>query len=268
MLKYPESTENRTDNITHPVSAAPRAFCNSQHLMTCGQSACLCSQAAFNSLQLIKPFTESHYRARHLCWGCTNMNKCQGLQELFVSREDRWRVSAHSWQALSCTRESVERWGSWDAACAPVDKLCVWLWRKGWLFLICTNGQGVLPAALDWGSLAAAAAAAKSLQSYPTVRPHRRQPTRLPCPWDYPGKNNRVGCYFLLQCLKMKSEREVVQSCLTLGDPMDCSPPGSSVHGIFQARVLEWGAIAFSGGTALEFINIKTKVGLPWWSTA
>ena len=152
MLKYPESTENRTDNITHPVSAAPRAFCNSQHLMTCGQSACLCSQAAFNSLQLIKPFTESHYRARHLCWGCTNMNKCQGLQELFVSREDRWRVSAHSWQALSCTKESVERWGSWDAACAPVDKLCVWLWRKGWLFLICTNGQGVLPAALDWGT--------------------------------------------------------------------------------------------------------------------
>ena len=152
MLKYPESTENRTDNITHPASAAPRAFCNSQHLMTCGQSACLCSQAAFNSLQLIKPFTESHYRARHLCWGCTNMNKCQDLQEFFVSREDRWRVSAHSRQALSCTRESVERWGSWDAACAPVDKLCVWLWRKGWLFLICTNGQGVFPAALDWGT--------------------------------------------------------------------------------------------------------------------
>ena len=55
-----------------------------------------------------------------------------------------------------------------------------------------------------------------------------------------------VGCHFLLQCMKVKSESEVAQSCLTLSDPMDCSPPGSSVHGIFQARVLEWGAVAFS----------------------
>ena len=76
--------------------------------------------------------------------------------------------------------------------------------------------------------------------------PHRRQPTRLPRPWDSSGKNTGVGCHFLLQCMKVKSEREVVQSCLTLRDPMDCSPPGSSVHGIFQAKVLEWGAIAFS----------------------
>ena len=78
------------------------------------------------------------------------------------------------------------------------------------------------------------------------MRPHRRQPTRLPCPWDSPGKNTGVGCHFLLQCRKVKSESEVTQSCPTLCDPMDCSPPGSSVHGIFQARVLEWGAIAFS----------------------
>ena len=70
--------------------------------------------------------------------------------------------------------------------------------------------------------------------------------TRLPCPWDSPGKNTGVGCHFLLQCMKVKSEREVAQSCLTLSDPMDCSLPGSSIHGIFQARVLEWGAIAFS----------------------
>jgi len=67
--------------------------------------------------------------------------------------------------------------------------------------------------------------------------------TRLPCPWDSPGKNTGVGCHFLLQCMKAKSESEVAQSCPTLSDPMDCSPPGSSVHGIFQARVLEWGAI-------------------------
>ena len=79
-----------------------------------------------------------------------------------------------------------------------------------------------------------------------SVRPHRRQPNRLPRPWDSPGKNEGVGCHFLLQCMKMKSESEVTQSCLTLSDPMDCSLLGSCIHGIFQARVLEWGAIAFS----------------------
>ena len=79
-----------------------------------------------------------------------------------------------------------------------------------------------------------------------SVRPHRRQPTRLPHPWDSPGKNTGVGCHFLLQWRKVKSESDVAQSCPTLSDPMDGSPPGSSVHGIFQARVLEWGAIAFS----------------------
>ena len=79
-----------------------------------------------------------------------------------------------------------------------------------------------------------------------SVLPHRRQPTRLPRPWDSPGKNTGVGCHFLLQCMKVKSESEVTQSCLTLCDPTDHSLPGSSIHGIFQARVLEWGAIAFS----------------------
>ena len=79
-----------------------------------------------------------------------------------------------------------------------------------------------------------------------SVRPHRLQPTRLPRPWDSPGKNTGVGCHFLLQCMKVKSESEVAQSCPTASDPMDCSLPGSSVQGIFQARVLEWGAIAFS----------------------
>ena len=72
-----------------------------------------------------------------------------------------------------------------------------------------------------------------------SVRPHRRQPTRLPRPWDSPGKNTGVGCHFLLQCVKVKSESEVAQSCLTLRDPMDCSLPGSSIHGIFQSEVLE-----------------------------
>ena len=88
-----------------------------------------------------------------------------------------------------------------------------------------------------------------------SVRPHGWQPTRLPHPWDSPGKNTGVGCHFLLQCMKVKSESEVTQSCPTLSDPMDCSLPGSSVHGIFQARVLEWGAIAFSGFHVLAVVN-------------
>ena len=78
------------------------------------------------------------------------------------------------------------------------------------------------------------------------VQPHRWQLTRLPGPWDSPGKNTGVGCHFLLHCVKVKIESEVAQSCPTLSDLMDCSPPGSSVDGIFQARGLEWGAIAFS----------------------
>ena len=78
----------------------------------------------------------------------------------------------------------------------------------------------------------------------------RQQPTRLPRPWDSPGKNTGVGCHFHLQCMKVKSESQVAQSSPTLSDLMDCSLPGSSVHGIFQARVLEWGAIALSGDKA------------------
>ena len=72
------------------------------------------------------------------------------------------------------------------------------------------------------------------------------RPVRLPRPWDSPGKNTGVGCRFLLQCMKVKSESEVAQSCPTLRDPLDFSPPGSSVHGIFQVRVMEWGATAIS----------------------
>ena len=79
-----------------------------------------------------------------------------------------------------------------------------------------------------------------------SVQPHRQQPTRLHRPWDSPGKNTGVGCHFLLQCMKVKSESEVAQSYPILSDPMDCSLPGSSVLRIFQARVLEWGAIAVS----------------------
>ena len=89
-------------------------------------------------------------------------------------------------------------------------------------------------------------AAAKSLQSYPTLcDPIHGSPPGSHHPWDSPGKNTGVGCHFLLQCMKVKSEREVAQLCPTLSDPIDCSSPGSSVLGIFQSRVLEWGATAF-----------------------
>ena len=117
---------------------------------------------------------------------------------------------------------------------------------------------GFFTTSTTWEALGvSAAAAAKSLQSCLTLRPHRRQPTRLPRPWDSPGKNTEVGGHFLLQCMKVKSESEVTQSCPTLHDPMDCSPPGSSVHGIFQARVLEWVAIAFS---VVFLLNIKSWI--------
>ena len=92
-----------------------------------------------------------------------------------------------------------------------------------------------------------------------SVRPRRRQPTRLLCPWDSPGKNTGVGCHFLLQCVKVKNESEVAQ-CPTLCDPMDCSLPGSSIHGIFQARVPEWVAMSFSRRPRLDSWVRK----IPW----
>ena len=100
-----------------------------------------------------------------------------------------------------------------------------------------------------------------------SVWPHRRQPTRLRRPWDSPGKNTGVGCHFLLQCMKVKSESEVAQSCPTLSDPMDCSPPGSSIHGILQAGVLEWGAIALSGSEIFKKLLI-TKTWPSSWSVS
>ena len=120
-------------------------------------------------------------------------------------------------------------------------------WPRNQTGVSCIAGGFFTNWAMREALTAATAAAAKSLQLSDSVRPHRRQPTRLPGPWDSPGKNTGVGCNFLLQCMKVKSKSEVAQSCLTLSDPMDCSPPGSSVHGIFQARVLEWGSTAFSG---------------------
>ena len=86
---------------------------------------------------------------------------------------------------------------------------------------------------------------------------------QVPRPWDSPGKNTGVGCHFFLQRMKVKSESEVAQSRPTLLDPMDCSLPGSAIHGIFQARVLEWGAIAFSNLTAMGQKNLQHLLGFP-----
>ena len=88
------------------------------------------------------------------------------------------------------------------------------------------------------------------------------QPTRLLPPWDSPGKNTGVGCHFLLQCMKVESESEVAQSCPTLSDPMDCSPPGSSIHGILRATALEWGAIAFSNLRGAELLDCRVYASL------
>ena len=105
-----------------------------------------------------------------------------------------------------------------------------------------------------------------------SVQPHRRQPARLLCPWDSPGKNTGVGCHFLLPCMKVKSQSEVAQLCPSLSNPVECSLPGSSVHGIFQARVLEWVAIAFSaknlsywenGGPIHGNMEVRRKSSLP-----
>ena len=116
-----------------------------------------------------------------------------------------------------------------------------WLWGKPCLAL-----------------LSRTAAAAKSLQSCPTLcDPIDGSPPGSAIPRILQGKNTRVGCHFLLQCMKVKNESEVAQSCLTLHDPMDCSLPGSSVHGIFQARVLEWGSIAFSTVLSKSLIQLS-----------
>ena len=107
-------------------------------------------------------------------------------------------------------------------------------------------------------NIAAAAAAAKSSQSCQTLsNPIDGIPPGYRS-WDSPSKNNGVGCHFLLQCMKLKSESEVAQFCPTLCDPMDCSLSGSFVHGIFQARVLEWVAISVSKRILTAKLSIKS----------
>ena len=92
-----------------------------------------------------------------------------------------------------------------------------------------------------------------------SVWPHRQQPTRLPCPGDSPGKNTGVGCHFLLQCMKVKNESEVAQSGPTLSDPMDCSLPGSSIHGIFPGKSTGVGCHCL-----LPFSSLVFLFSIPW----
>ena len=101
-----------------------------------------------------------------------------------------------------------------------------------------------------------------------SVQPQRQQPTRLPRPWDSPGKITGVGCHFLLQCMKVKSESEFAQLPPTLSDSMDCSPPGSPVPGILQARSLEWVAISFSNAwkwkVKVKSLSRVRLLATPW----
>ena len=129
-------------------------------------------------------------------------------------------------------------------------------WPNYWSFNINPSNEysGLISFRIDWFDLLVVQGTPKSLQHHSSKALILRCSAFFMvqllhpygCPWDSPGENTGVGCHFLLQCMKVKSESEVAQSCLTRSDPMDCSPPGSSIHGIFQAKVLEWGAIAFS----------------------
>ena len=125
--------------------------------------------------------------------------------------------------------------------CLEFFHLCLWMKQAfNFSFLMLSSFD------MKITSLKTTITTTKSLQSCLTLCNHGLQPTRLLRPWGSPGKNTGVGCHFLLQCMKVESESEVAQSCPTLSNPMDCNLPGSSIHGIFQATVLEWGAIAFS----------------------
>ena len=127
----------------------------------------------------------------------------------------------------------------------------------------------LISSAAHAASAASAAAKSASVMS-DSVRPHRRQTTRLLRPWDSPGKNTGMGCHFLLQCMKMKSESEVAQLCPTLSDPMDCSLPGSSVHGFSRQEywsgvplpspITSWQIDGETMETVTDFIFLGSKI--------
>ena len=168
-----------------------------------------------------------------------SLARIQEQVAISFSRGSSW---PRDWTHVSCIgRKILYLWATWEAHMTWTNhkssgkyslSVCPWRTEKQ---IRVSPGWPLLTASL----LACWVAWVVS----ESVWPYRRQPTRLPRPWDSPGKNTGVRCHFLLQCMKVKSESEVTQSCPTPSNPMDCSLPGSSVHGIFQARVLEWGAI-------------------------
>ena len=142
------------------------------------------------------------------------------------------------WLTTSSGKQNL--WGFCHRITLPVHTFWIFKIKLAAVFDIISSSDKYLSANYD----NTAAATAKWPQSCPTLCDPING--RLPRPWDSPDKNTGVRCHCLLQCMKVKSESEVAQSCPTPSDPMDCSPPGPSIHGIFQARVLEWVSIAFS----------------------
>ena len=155
-----------------------------------------------------------------------------------------WEMSALKEEAMQATHPSVTirplspSYGVPASLSSILGQKKLYLWGKcfktSWMGKWRKNAKD---RGVWWGPVAYSAyAAAKSLQSCLTVQPHRWQPTRLPRPWDSPGKNTGVGCHFLIQCMKVKSESEVAQSCPTLSDPMDYSPPGPPSMGFSRQK--------------------------------
>ena len=187
------------------------------------------------------------------------------LESLFL-----WKHISHFWRVCGCKRFeicSVETWLLKTVSTAQNHIHIGWKKARGltessylplcpWLYLNITYRKHIhIPHVVKehfWVHVLLLLLLLSRFSRVWLFATHGLQPTRLPRPWDSPGKNTGVGCHFLLQCMKVKSPSEVAQSCPILCDPVDCSPPGSSAHGIFQARVLEWGAIAFSGSCTRE----------------
>ena len=167
---------------------------------------------------------------------------CMHENVLVVNRGNQNQISSFT---SSLLHTSIHQWGT--ILCLTLIISCKSSQKLPWYLPLLRTADS--EQAHNYPGHTAAAAVASVVSD--SVQPHRWQPTRLPSPQDSPGKNTGVGCHFLLQCRKVKSESEVTQSCLTLRDPMDCSLPGSSIHGIVQARVLECGASAFSQVTRL-----------------
>ena len=197
-------------------------------------------------------YKEKSSRCRSHCTaGVLREGRPEGWSSILVNLfQERWgvckywvrgeviQVSSHPlWVPLCARGQDVRLWP------APRDVLFQAL---KWCSYVSLWNMPCYSTLFPKFTYSGAYAAAKSRQSCPTLCDPIEGSLPGSCPWDSPGKNIGVGCHFLLQCMKVKSESEVTQSCLTLSNPMDCTLPGSSVHVISQARVLEWGTIAFS----------------------